>query len=232
MAECVVCGEQVAVSNACPHCAQLTCPAHRTAHDCPGVSSDGATWYTDPDAGRAAPTPTAGVRELSEPRRLAAGVIAVVVIALVAALAVGATAGSTGIDDERVERLVVTEVNDARTARGLAPLAANTTLAGVADAHSADMAARGYVNHTAPDGTTVAERLAQAGLTCPGGENIYYTPNGRLLVTERGLAERVVAEWLRSPGHRRALLDTGYTRQGIGVVVGGDGGIYVTQNLC
>ncbi|MFC7176703.1 CAP domain-containing protein [Halosegnis marinus] len=104
-------------------------------------------------------------------------------------------------------------------------------MAAVADAHSADMAARDYVNHTAPNGSGVAERYERFGIDCFGSENIYYTPNGALLVSERTLAERVVAEWLDSPGHRETLLGN-FSRQGIGVVVAGDGGVYVTQNVC
>ncbi|MFC7235209.1 CAP domain-containing protein [Halosegnis marinus] len=232
MAECVVCGESVPVSDACRHCARPVCDDHREppAHDCPGVESDSRVWYTDPDAGRDGRT---GGRELSNPRRLAAGVAVAVLVALVVGgiLAAGGAPALDGVDDERLEALVVAEVNDARTARGHAPLEPNASLAAVADAHSADMAARDYVNHTAPNGSGVAERYERFGIDCFGSENIYYTPNGALLVSERTLAERVVAEWLDSPGHRETLLGN-FSRQGIGVVVAGDGGVYVTQNVC
>ncbi|MFC7176704.1 hypothetical protein [Halosegnis marinus] len=82
MAECVVCGESVPVSDACRHCARPVCDDHREppAHDCPGVESDSRVWYTDPDAGRDGRT---GGRELSNPRRLAAGVAVAVLVALV-----------------------------------------------------------------------------------------------------------------------------------------------------
>jgi uncharacterized protein YkwD len=229
VAECTVCGDPVAVSDACPHCARPVCERHRAAHDCPGVESDSATWYTDPDAGR--PRATGG-RDLSNPRRLATGVAVAVAVALVVALALSITGGATGFDDERVERLVVSEVNDARADRGLAPLDANATLARVADAHSGDMAARGYVNHTAPNGSTVADRYDRFGLDCAGSENIYFTPNGELSVTERAFARRVVEEWIASPGHRETLLDPDFSRQGVGIAVGTDGGVYVTQNIC
>jgi len=35
-----------------------------------------------------------------------------------------------------------------------------------------------------------------------------------------------------SPGHREALLKERFTRQGVGVVVGPDGGVWVTQTFC
>jgi uncharacterized protein YkwD len=234
VAECVVCGAAVPVSDACAHCARPVCGDHRepARHDCPGVDSDSRTWYTDPDAGRET---ASGGRELSNPRRLALGVGVAVLVALVAGgvlAAAGTPALDGGLDDERLEARIVAEANDARTARGFAPLAANDSLAAVADAHSGDMAARGYVNHTAPNGSGVADRYARFGLECLGSENIYYTPNGGLLVGEAGLAERVVAEWLASPGHRETLLSPAFTRQGIGVAVGPDDGVYVTQNVC
>lgn len=232
MADCVVCGEPVPVSDACPHCAQPVCPAHRepAAHDCPGVESDSARWYTDPDAGREGNT---GGTPLSDPRRLAVGVVAALLVAIVAAalLTVGTPAVDGGVDPDRTAALVVDEVNDARTERGLPPLERNESLARVASAHSTDMAARDYVNHTAPNGSGVADRYERFGIGCFGSENIYYTPNGALLVTERTIAERVVSAWLASPGHRETLLGN-YTRQGIGIAVDDDGGIYVTQNVC
>ena len=231
VAECVVCGEPVPVSDACPHCAEPVCTTHRkpAAHDCPGVESDSARWYTDPDAGREGEP---GGTPLSDPRRLTVGVVAAVVVAVVVAalLAVGSPAGGE-VDPSRTAALVVEEVNDARTERGLAPLSRNESLARVASAHSADMAARDYVNHTAPNGSGVADRYERFGIDCFGSENIYYTPNGALLVDERTVAERVVSAWLASPGHRETLLGN-YTRQGIGVAVDDDGGVYVTQNVC
>jgi len=232
VADCVVCGESVSVSGACPHCASPVCASHRkpAAHDCPGVESDSAHWYTNPDAGR---DEMQGGTPLSDPRRLTAGVAVALLVAVAAGvlLAVGAPAVDGGVNPDRTATLVVTEVNDARTERGLAPLERDESLAHVANVHTGDMATRQYVNHTAPNGSGVADRYERFGIDCFGSENIYYTPNGALLVDERTVAERVVSAWLASPGHRETLLGN-YTRQGIGVAVDGEGGIYVTQNVC
>lgn len=50
--ECVVCGTDVSVSDACPHCGATCCRDHRDpdAHDCPGTTA-GATagWHIDLD---------------------------------------------------------------------------------------------------------------------------------------------------------------------------------------
>jgi hypothetical protein len=235
VAECTVCGAETSVSDACAHCAQPVCADHRPpdVHDCPGVDGDATRgWYTNPDAGR---TPGgSGADELSDPRRLAVGVLLVVLVAVAGMGAFAAMGGApTGdLDADRTERLIAAGVNDARTDRGLPALAYDETLAAVAENHSAHMARNDYVNHTQPDGTTIADRYAAAGLACRGGENIYFTPNGALRVSEQAFADTVVRAWLASPGHRRALLNEGYTRQGLGIVVADDGRVYVTQDFC
>lgn len=235
MAECTVCGTGVSVSDACAHCARPVCADHRPPpdHDCPGVDGDETRgWYTNPDAGR---TPgETGTPELSNPRRLVIGVLLVALVAVAAMGAFAAMGGvpTAGLDADRAEALIAEGVNDARTERGLAPLESDDALAAVAANHSAHMARNDYVNHTQPDGTTIADRYAAAGIECRGGENIYFTPNGALRVSEQAFAETVVRAWLASPGHRRALLNEDYTTQGIGVVVSESGGVYVTQDLC
>lgn len=235
MADCTVCGAETSVSGACAHCAQPVCADHRApdVHDCPGVDGDETRgWYTNPDAGRA--TGETGTPELSNPRQLAVGILLVVLVAVAGMAAFAAAGGvpTATLDADRTERLVAQEVNGARTERGLAPLDANEALASVAANHSAHMARFDYVNHTQPDGTTISDRYAAAGIECRGGENIYFTPNGALRVSQQAFADTVVRAWLSSPGHRRALLNDAYTKQGIGIVVSEDGGVYVTQNFC
>lgn len=250
MGACVVCGREVPVSDACPHCAQPTCEDHRPppAHDCPGVDADRTTGWiidldgrdvrrTDAAAGdRTTDTGTGGdgdgvFRALLRPGRwlaVATGLLVVVVL-LAAALHTG---GATGLDETRAEQLIAQEVNEVRRAANAGTLAYNDTLARVAGTHSRNMAAGGYVSHESPDGAGLDERYARFGLACPGGENVYYGPRGGLASSERTLAEQVVRSWLDSPGHRETLLKGRFTAQGIGVVVTDDGGLYVTQDLC
>lgn len=232
MSSCVVCDESVAVSDACVHCGAPVCETHRPpeGHDCPGVESDGSRWYTNPDAGHRGTTPTDG-RELSNPRRIAVGLIAVVAVALAVTAILAVTTGTVGFDEERAESRIVTEVNEVRAERGLPPLTESDSLTVVTRAHSGDMARQGYVGHVAPNGSTPADRLERFGVDCFAAENIYYTEQGGLLVTERTYAERTVQEWLDSPTHRATLLDENATRQGIGLVRA-DGRIYVTQLVC
>lgn len=100
-------------------------------------------------------------------------------------------------------------VNAERGKSGRMPLALDPGLAQLAQAHACDMARRGYFSHTSPDGSTMVSRARRAGLSnyCSIGENI-----------ARGHADvpSAMASWLRSPGHRRNILDRDFTHVGFG----------------
>jgi uncharacterized protein YkwD len=250
MPSCVVCGAETTVTASCTHCADPVCSDHHApeAHDCAGVDADRTRgWVVDldgPQPDRSAPADESW-RDLLRPSRgglwLAAGTLFVVCVAV---LVVAGGVGIPGLDGEivasaggggnatAVEEAIVAEVNAARADRGLPELATNTSLAAVAAAHSLDMRERGFVGHENPDGEGLAARYAEQGLSCPGGENIYYSPNGALAVSPGALADHVVRSWLNSDGHRGTMLRERFDRQGIGVVFGDDGAVWVTQTFC
>lgn len=128
-------------------------------------------------------------------------------------------------------------------------------LAAVARAHSHDMARRSFFAHVNPDGADPKDRADRSGVVCrPGGgvragvaENLYRTTRyasrrerrrgARREVhydwmTAREIADVAVRSWLGSPGHRRNLLDADARSHGIGVALGRDHRVYVTQVLC
>jgi uncharacterized protein YkwD len=77
-----------------------------------------------------------------------------------------------------------------------------------AQAHSDDMARRGYFSHVSPDGGTLAGRLARAGVALRmAAENIARDPRS---------AARVLEGWILSPSHRENLDECAYTHHGIG----------------
>ncbi|MFB8777118.1 CAP domain-containing protein [Streptomyces broussonetiae] len=119
------------------------------------------------------------------------------------------------------EAEVLRLVNDERAKAGCSPVAANSALAGLAGAFSADMAARGFFDHTDPDGLTPWDRAEKAGIDDLGGENI-----------ARGQADAaaVMDAWMNSPGHRANILNCDFTTLGVGVEFG-DGGPWWTQNF-
>ncbi|MGQ9715234.1 MAG: CAP domain-containing protein [Anaerolineae bacterium] len=98
--------------------------------------------------------------------------------------------------------------NQARREAGLPPLKLNETLQAVALAHAQDMAAHDFVGHVGSDGSTLAQRLRNAGFTgwLMASENVaagFSTPEG------------VVAAWLASPGHRNNLLNPSLREIGV-----------------
>jgi uncharacterized protein YkwD len=122
-----------------------------------------------------------------------------------------------GADPAEAEVLAL--VNTERSAAGCPTLAWDETLAQVARLHSADMAARDYVDHTNPEGLSPFDRAANAG-TSASAENI--------AAGQRAAAD-AMASWMSSPGHRANILNCAMTRLGVGVGYGGSYGITWTQ---
>ncbi|MFJ9716231.1 CAP domain-containing protein [Streptomyces sp. NPDC101213] len=112
-------------------------------------------------------------------------------------------------------------VNEERSKAGCSPVSANSSLAGLAQRFSEDMAARGYFDHTDPDGATPWDRAGKAGVSDLGGENI-----------ARGQADAaaVMEAWMNSPGHRANILNCDFTTLGVGVHLG-SGGPWWTQDF-
>ncbi|MET9573972.1 CAP domain-containing protein [Streptomyces massasporeus] len=116
---------------------------------------------------------------------------------------------------------VIDLTNRERTRHGLPPLSADPLLTTAAQAHSADMVARAFYAHTAPDGGQPWDRAAAAGSTRRSiGENI--------ACGQRSPAD-VVEGWMNSPGHRANILKPGFTHIGVGFAGGGRAGMYWTQ---
>lgn len=124
--------------------------------------------------------------------------------------------------DEADEGAMINLVNKERTSRGLKPLQFDLRLRDIARAHSADMFKRGYFSHYSPEGKTVADRAADAGIDyLVIGENLAYAPS--LDLAHQGL--------MNSPGHRANILSTDYGKIGIGIMDAGVYGKMFTQNF-
>ncbi|OQR59782.1 hypothetical protein B6E66_33565 [Streptomyces maremycinicus] len=112
-------------------------------------------------------------------------------------------------------------VNEERAKVGCSAVAANSGLSELAEAFSDDMAARGFFDHTDPDGATPWDRAAKAGISDLGGENI-----------ARGQADAaaVMEAWMNSPGHKANILNCDFKTLGVGVHLGA-GGPWWTQDF-
>ncbi|MFR9805731.1 CAP domain-containing protein [Pseudonocardia sp. RS010] len=114
---------------------------------------------------------------------------------------------------------VVALTNRARAAAGCGALTIDPRITRAAQAHSDDMAIRGYFDHDSPDGRTFADRIAAAGHPSPGAENI---------ARGQRTAQSVVEAWLDSPGHRRNIEDCSLATVGVGLATDG---YYWTQDF-
>jgi uncharacterized protein YkwD len=110
-------------------------------------------------------------------------------------------------------------------------LALDSELVGVAREKSADMAAKTYVAHAAPDGETTATIIMDKDAAFQGllGENIATQPFLKVYgVDVEIFAHRIVHTWVASSPHRDNLAYSSYDRTGVGAAVNGNT-IYVTE---
>jgi uncharacterized protein YkwD len=136
---------------------------------------------------------------------------------------VGYLGGMRPLVQADLEKRVVGIVNEERRKAGLSRLEPQAQLAQAARAHSADMAARNYLSHHSPEGTTVADRVTLAGYE--------FTVVGENVAWGQENARQVMNDWMTSRGHRANILSPAYTEIGVGVAANKKGRIVWTQNF-
>jgi uncharacterized protein YkwD len=116
------------------------------------------------------------------------------------------------------------------------------------------MADRNYFAHETPEGLDPTGRGSLVGYSCYKDYGSYYTTgiaenifkgwtystthftNGietsRDWLTSQELAADTVMGWMNSPGHRANILTATYDREGIGIAIGSDYSVYVTEDFC
>ena len=120
----------------------------------------------------------------------------------------------------RLARAAVCLINNRRTRRGLPRLRINGRLTRAAMWHTHDMVRRSYFGHVSTRGRDVVDRLYGARylggrFSWAVGENLAWG-SGNL-----GTPRQIVRAWMKSPGHRRNMLDRRYREIGIGVIARG-----------
>jgi uncharacterized protein YkwD len=115
--------------------------------------------------------------------------------------------------------------NRNRRARGLAPLASGVPLNRAAQLHAANMARRGFFDHTDPQGRGPSERVA----IFDRGDRFHLV--GENIGAGYDSAAAACRGWMGSPGHRRNVLNPDYTHIGGGFAHGGAYGRYYVQVL-
>lgn len=111
--------------------------------------------------------------------------------------------------------------NSIRSKNNLRPLVYDAALSKLATKRSVDMATRNYFSHTSPDGCDLTCRFEKAEyVTLSFGENLAEYSDYALL-SESDLAEYFMNKWLKSSNHKKNLLSSDFTNEGIGVALQG-----------
>jgi uncharacterized protein YkwD len=105
---------------------------------------------------------------------------------------------------------LLNRINQLRAQNNLSPYRLNSTLAEAALRHSQDMANTGRIDHTGSDGSTVKQRVRDAGYgNLPAGEIIF---GGQVSLDDAW------AFWSTDPPHLANLLSSRYNEMGVGIV--------------
>jgi uncharacterized protein YkwD len=126
------------------------------------------------------------------------------------------TAGVEVVAAERLEKALVTRVNNVRASRNLRALAVRFRLKRAGRAHATNMARYGYFSHSwstgVPFETWIRRYWPGPGYTSwSAGENLFWRSGG-------ATAREIVRAWMTSPPHRANLLGRRWRALGIGAV--------------
>ncbi|MCH0560322.1 sigma-70 family RNA polymerase sigma factor [Streptomyces sp. MUM 16J] len=117
---------------------------------------------------------------------------------------------------------VVALVNKERATAGCGPVTENAQLEKAAQAHSDDMAARNFFDHTNPDGAGPGDRITAAGY--------HWSTYGENIARGQQTPQSVMDAWMNSPGHRANILNCAFKDIGVGVHKA-SGGPWWTQDF-
>ena len=160
------------------------------------------------------------------------------------------------IETDLLEESIHYYTNRARKQNGKKELAWSDNIARIARSHSSDMSKNAYFGHINLKGESATERAIRFGYSSLQRDNQYVVSGlgENLFATHRykqytishdsldtfyevewkdtdTIAREAVDAWLKSTPHRKNLLSTAYTREGIGVSISASGTVFVTQNF-
>jgi uncharacterized protein YkwD len=148
--------------------------------------------------------------------------LAIAPAAFLGALAVATPASAAPVPWQTLQTEIVKWTNHQRARHGCRPVRTDNRLIRAARDHSAWMARTRQFSHTGVGGSTFVVRVKRAGYARPLSENIAYGyPTGAA----------VVNAWMKSPGHRRNLLNCRATTVGVGAVYASNGRPYYTHDF-
>jgi len=121
-----------------------------------------------------------------------------------------------------LEAKMLEMINRERAKEGIQPLKADTEETKVARAHSKDMFVKGYFAHVNLEGKDPFDRMKDA--------HIRFKTAGENLALAQTL-EIAHDNLMKSPGHRKNIMNPAFNRVGIGIQDGGFYGIMISQEF-
>ena len=118
---------------------------------------------------------------------------------------------------------VVRLVNVERAKNGLAALSIDATITKTATLKSQDMAKNNYFSHTSPTYGSPFDLMKQYGVS--------YRTAGENIAMGQTSPAQVMNGWMNSEGHRANILNSSYTKIGVGVAQNANGTYYWTQHF-
>ncbi len=116
---------------------------------------------------------------------------------------------------------VIDLTNQERKKNGLGALKGDNELSNVAQVKSEDMMNKNYFSHTSPTYGSPFEMMQNFG--------IEYSRAEENIAMGQDTPKEVVDAWMKSPGHRKNILNRQITHIGVGIAKDGSRGIYWTQ---
>ncbi|MDQ8737080.1 CAP domain-containing protein [Paenibacillus sp. LHD-38] len=105
------------------------------------------------------------------------------------------------------EKQVLQLVNAERSKAGLGALSMDGPLANMAMVKAKDMANNNYFDHNSPTYGSPFDMMKQFGIT--------YNSAGENIAKGQPTAERVMSDWMNSPGHRANILNSSFNKIGV-----------------
>lgn len=130
-----------------------------------------------------------------------------------------------------VEKEILDICNAYRARYDIASLVWSDDAAAIAKAYAKKMAAENFFSHTSPDGSTLASRTASLNYRSVG-ENIianYMRLGHYSWKVSGGVAN--AAGWIASAGHRSNILNSAFTRLGVGITDGSTTSTYTDYGV-
>lgn len=126
---------------------------------------------------------------------------------------------NNSVSSVQLEQKFIIEVNKARAVARICgnkkypavpALTLNSKLTSASYKHSLDMSENQFLEHISSNGDTLVERMQ--------GVNYVWSAVGENLAHNQKTIQKVIADWLSSPGHCSNLMSSDYTQAGVAVV--------------